>query len=90
MPYKNNSRLESQQTATRDGVIHCTDQVRGKTVESIYVSGVDNFNVVNIAFTDRTALTVHLIPAVELKVEYNDWSVRDGQLLKAWPPMITR
>jgi len=64
--------------------------VRGKTVKSIYVTGVDNYNVVNVDFMDGTALSVQLSPAVKLKVEYNDWSVRDGKLLKAWPPMITR
>jgi hypothetical protein len=44
----------------REGVIRCTSEVRGKQVRSIYVSGVDEFNVVNIDFTDGTALTVQI------------------------------
>jgi len=64
-------------------VIHCAERVRGKAVQSIYVSGVDNFNVVNVDFMDGTTLTVQFTPVVSLKIEYNDWSVRDGKLLEA-------
>ncbi len=74
----------------RDGVIRCTSEVRGKQVRSIYVSGVDEFNVVNIDFTDGTALTVQIFPAAKLKVELNDWTTADGKLLKKWPIITTR
>jgi len=74
----------------RDGVIRCTSEVRGKQVRSIYVSGVDEFNVVNIDFTDGTALTVQIVPAARLKVELNDWTTGDGKLLKKWPVITTR
>ncbi len=74
----------------RNGVIRCTSEVRGKQVRSIYVSGVDEFNVVNIDFTDGTALKVQIIPAARLKVELNDWTSGDGTLLKKWPVLITR
>ena len=74
----------------REGVIRCTSEVRGKQVRSIYVSGVDEFNVVNIDFTDGTALTVQIIPAARLKVELNDWATGDGRLLKKWPTVTTR
>ncbi len=77
-------------TPTREGVIHCSSEVRGKQVRSIYVSGVDEFNVVNIDFTDGTALTVQIVPAARLKVELNDWTSGDGTLLKKWPVIITR
>jgi len=81
-----------QETAKpdREGVIRCTSEVRGKQVRSIYVSGVDQFNVVNIEFTDGTALTVQIIPAARLKVEFNDWTGGDGKLLKQWPVITTR
>jgi hypothetical protein len=74
----------------REGVIRCTSDVRGKQVRSIYVSGVDQFNVVNIDFTDGTALTVQIIPAARLKVEFNDWTTGNGKLLKQWPVITTR
>lgn len=74
---------------TREGVIHCAD-VKGKQVQSIYVSGVDEFNVVDINFTDGTALSVQIIPAARLKVELNDWTSGDGKLLKKWPVITTR
>ena len=90
MPTKRHSPRAHANQATREGVIRCTEHVRGKTVKSIYVSGVDNFNVVNVDFMDGTALTVQFSPVVKVKVEYNDWSVRDGKLLKAWPAMLTR
>lgn len=73
-----------------EGVIRCTREVRGKQVRSIYVSGGDQFNVVNIDFTDGTALTVQIIPADRLKVELNDWTTGNGKLLKQWPAIITR
>jgi hypothetical protein len=90
MPGKRHSVQDPAKRPTREGVIHCTEQVRGKTVKSISVSGVDNFNVVIVDFMDGTALSVEFSPVVKLKVEYNDWSVRDGKLLKSWPPMLTR
>jgi hypothetical protein len=74
----------------REGVIRCTSEVRGKQVRSIYVSGVDEFNVVNIDFTDGTALTVQIVPVAKLKVELNDWTSGDGRLLKKWPIITTR
>lgn len=58
--------------------------------KSIYVSAVDAFNVVNIEFMDGTALTVEMSPAIKLKVEYNDSTVAEGELLKGWPLLITR
>jgi len=54
------------------------------------VSGVDDFNVVNIDFMDGTAVTVAMAPSIKLKVEYNDWTVPEGELLKEWPVLITR
>jgi len=51
---------------------------------------VYSFNVVNIDFMDGTALTVQFSPVVKGKVEYNDWSVRNGKPLKTWPSMLTR
>jgi len=75
---------------TRKGVIHCTEEVRGKCVRSIYVSGVDEFNVVNVDFTDSTSLTVQIIPAAKLKVDYNDWTTGNLKPLKEWPLLITR
>jgi len=74
----------------REGVIRCTSEVRGKQVRSIYVSGIDEFNVVNIDFTDGTALTVQIVPVAKLKVELNDWTSGDGRLLKKWPIITTR
>jgi len=78
------------QNADREGVIRCTEEVRGKRVKSICVSGVDDFNVVNIDFMDGTAVTVAMAPSIKLKVEYNDWTVPEGELLKEWPVLITR
>jgi hypothetical protein len=90
MPTKRSSRKGPDSKLPREGVIRCTKQVRGKAVKSIYVSGMDAFNVVNVDFLDGTALTIQVSPALELKVEYNDWSVGDGKLLKTWPSIITR
>jgi len=66
------------------------EEVRGKCVRSIYVSGVDEFNVVNVDFTDSTSLTVQIIPAAKLKVDYNDWTTGNLKPLKEWPLLITR
>ena len=76
--------------SNRKGIIRCAEEVRGKCVKAIYVSGADQFNVVNVDFTDGTALTVQITPAAKLKVEYNDWTVSEGKLLKEWPLLITR
>lgn len=84
------ARREATQQVATQGVIRCTEEVRGKRVKSIYVSGVDEFNVVNIDFTDGTALTVQIAPAASLRVELNDWTVAEGELLKEWPLLITR
>jgi hypothetical protein len=40
MPGKRHSVQDPAKRPTREGVIHCTEQVRGKTVKSISVSGV--------------------------------------------------
>ena len=54
MPTKTHSLGEPAKRPSQDGVIHCAERVRGKAVKSIYVSGVDNFNVVNVDFMDGT------------------------------------
>lgn len=84
-------RSESATHASaQKGTIRCTKEVRGRIVKSITVSGIDNFNVVNVEFMDGTAFTVELFPTVRLKTEYNDWTVAEGKLLKAWPLITTR
>jgi hypothetical protein len=88
MTSKKPPKLQETKPA-REGVIRCTSEVRGKQVRSIYVSGADEFNVVNIDFSDGTALTVQIIPVAKLKVELNDWTSGDGRLLKKWPVIIT-
>ena len=72
------------------GTIRCTNEVRGRIVKSITISGVDNFNAVSVEFTDGTAFTVELFPVIHMKAEYNDWTVSEGKLLKSWPLITTR
>jgi hypothetical protein len=83
------SRFATQTLAPK-GTIRCTKEVRGRIVRSITVRGVDNFNIVNVEFMDGTAFTVELFPVVQLKAEFNDWTVADGKLLKTWPLITTR
>jgi hypothetical protein len=82
------SRLATQ--SAPQGTIRCTNEVHGRIVKSITVSGVDNFNVVSVEFMDSTAFTVELFPVLQLKAEYNDWTVPEGKLLKTWPLITTR
>jgi hypothetical protein len=72
------------------GVIYCDSEIRGKQVDSIYVSGVSDYNIVNISFRDGTTLSVHILPAARLKVHFDDWSSGNCRPLKSWPEIITR
>ena len=72
------------------GQFRCSKEIAGKRVRSVYISHSDQYNVVEVDFTDGTSLSVELFPLVELKVELNDWNVENGKLLKSWPHMIAR
>ncbi len=88
MTSKNRSQAQTTR-AKRERSIRCTREVRGKRVRSVFVSAVDEYNVVTIDFTDDTALTVQIIPTVRLKAQLNDWSSDNAKLLKTWPVLIT-
>jgi len=72
------------------GQFRCSKEIAGKRVRSVYISYTDQYNVVEVDFTDGTSLSVELFPMVELKAELNDWNVENGKLVKAWPRMIAR
>jgi hypothetical protein len=69
-------------------VLRCTE-VRGKNVDDVFVRGDGDFNAVTINFTDRTSLTVQVLPAARLRAELNDWSSGDARPIKLWPTIIT-
>jgi len=86
---------ETQEKASEDyppssGVIRCVEGVRGKRVQSIYVSAAGNDNVVEIVFVDGTALTVQLFPMLEMQTSLTDCTVENGKLLKEWPRLTVR
>lgn len=72
------------------GQFRCSKEIAGKRVRSIYISYSDQYNIVEVDFTDGTSLSVQLVPMVELKVELSDWNVENGRILKEWPRMIVR
>ena len=76
-------------TTRPERVLRCISEVRGKRVQSISVSANGEYNVITIDFTDDTALTVQILPAVRFKAQLNDWSSDNAKLLKTWPVLIT-
>jgi hypothetical protein len=72
------------------GQLRITKEIAGKRVRSIYISYTDNYNVVEVDFVDGTSLSVELFPMVELKTEFSNWKVENGEVLKRWPRMIDR
>ncbi len=72
------------------GQFRCSKEIAGKRVRSVYISYSDQYNIVEVDFTDGTSLSVQLFPMVELKVELSDWNVENGKILKTWPRMIAR
>jgi hypothetical protein len=83
-------KRRNKQPRLLPGVICCDSEVRGKQVDSVYVSGVSDYNVVNISFLDGTTLSVHIFPAARLKVHFDDWSSGNCRPLKSWSEITTR
>jgi hypothetical protein len=61
---------------TLEVVIRRTAQMGAKTVKSIYVSGVDNLNVVSVEFMDARPCLLRY--SLKVRLKYNDWCVRGG------------
>jgi len=61
--------------------------VRGKVVERIEVSTMDNNWAIGILFKDRTYLGFNLDPFLRIAPDYSDWKTHNYKPLKRWPPL---
>lgn len=61
--------------------------VRGKVVERVEVSTVDDGCAIGILFKDRTYLGFDVEPFLRITPDYSDWKTHNYKPLKRWPPL---
>jgi len=57
----------------------------GKAVEKVTFTNEEDFRMVTVEFTDKTALGFQLRMRLEAKPEFMDWTTGDGKSLKMYP-----
>lgn len=63
--------------------------VRGKVVERIEVSTMDDDTAIGIPFKDRTYLGFDLDPFLRITPDFSDWKTHNYKPLKRWKPIRT-
>ena len=63
--------------------------VRGKVVERIEVSTMDDDCAIGILFKDRTYLGFDLNSFLRITPDYSDWKTHNYKRIKRWPPLRT-
>lgn len=63
--------------------------VRGKVVERIEVSTMDDDTAIGILFKDRTYLGFDLDPFLRITPDFSDWKTHNYKPLKRWKPIRT-
>ena len=63
--------------------------VRGKIVERIEVSTMDDDCSIGILFKDRTYLGFDVEPFLRITPDFSDWKTHNYKPLKRWPPLRT-
>ena len=61
--------------------------VRGKVVERIEVSTMDDDCSIGILFKDRTYLGFDVEPFLRITPDYSDWKTHNYRRIKRWPPI---
>ena len=61
--------------------------VRGKVVERIEVSTMDDDFTVGIMFKDRTYLAFDVEPFLRITPNFSDWKTHNYKRLRRWPPL---
>jgi hypothetical protein len=63
--------------------------VRGKVVERIEVSTMDDDFSIGIMFKDRTYLSFDVEPFLRITPDFSDWKTHNYRRIKRWPPLRT-
>jgi len=63
--------------------------VRGKVVERIEVSTMDDDCSIGIMFQDRTYLGFDVEPFLRITPDFSDWKSHNYKRIKRWPPLRT-
>lgn len=63
--------------------------VRGKVVERIEVSTMDDDTAIGILFKDRNYLGFDLDPFLRITPDFSDWKTHNYKPLKRWKPIRT-
>jgi hypothetical protein len=63
--------------------------VRGKVVERIEVSTIDDDCSIGILFKDRTYLGFDVEPFLRITPDFSDWKTHNYRRIKRWPPLRT-
>jgi hypothetical protein len=63
--------------------------VRGKVVERIEVSTMDDDFSIGIMFKDRTYLIFDVEPFLRITPDFSDWKTHNYKRIKRWPPLRT-
>jgi hypothetical protein len=63
--------------------------VRGKVVERIEVSTMDDDFSIGIMFKDRTYLSFDVEPFLRITPDFSDWKTHNYKRIKRWPPLRT-
>jgi hypothetical protein len=63
--------------------------VRGKTVERIEVSTMDDDCTIGIMFKDRTYIAFDVEPFLRITPDFSDWKTHNYKRIKRWPPLYS-
>lgn len=60
-------------------------EVKGKVVDAIELTPMDNGYAIGILFQDRTYLCFEVEPFLMVKPDFSDWKTKNYKRLKRWP-----
>jgi len=64
-------------------------EATGKTITRMTVSHDPDYNAVEVEFTDGTAMSVDVVPAVKMRAQYQHVKTGDTKILKNYKATIT-
>jgi hypothetical protein len=63
------------------------EEAKGKAIDYIEFFTMGEYNSIDIAFEDKTAVHFVIEPRFTLETEYADWKSGDWRPIKQWPPI---